>query len=73
MRGPVIVMSCLLAAWVIFDLARALRTGRARAKFGNVTRNQPGRFWRYIYSDYIVLAFCFAAFCWAVFWPDSFQ
>jgi ATP-dependent DNA ligase len=76
MRGPatVIVMSCLLAAYVVFDLAKTLRTGRARSRYGTFTRkNQPGRFWRYIYSDYVVLAFCIAAFCWAVFWPDSFR
>ena len=32
-----------LAAFVGFDLARTLRTGRAHAKFGTITRKQPAR------------------------------
>ena len=76
MRGPwyLIVVSCLLAAWVTLDLARTLRTGRAHGRFSVITlKKQPARFWRYVYASYVVLAFCFAAVCWALFWPGSFR
>jgi hypothetical protein len=40
MRVPatIIVTSCLLAAWVVFDLVRTLRTGRAHSRYGTFTR-----------------------------------
>lgn len=76
MRGPgyLILVSCLLAAWVTIDLTRTLKTGRAHGRFAVFTlKKQPARFWRYVYANYVVLALCFAAVCWAVFWPDSFR
>lgn len=62
-----------LAALVLFDLRRTLKTGRAHIRRGGtVTReHQPARYWRYVYGDYVVLAFCAAVFIWATYWPDS--
>ena len=55
--NSVILLFLALAAFVGFDLARTLRTGRAHAKFGTITRKQPSRFRRYVYADWIVQAF----------------
>jgi hypothetical protein len=69
----IILAACVLAAFVGFDLVRTLRTGRGRpSKFGTATRKQPGRFARYVYADWIMLAFCLALILWALIWPDTF-
>ena len=61
-----------LAAGVAFDLRRTLKTGRAHIRWGTATReHQPARYWRYVYGDCVVLAFCAAVFVWATCWPDS--
>ena len=69
-----ILLFFLLGAFVIADLANALRTGRARGRYGTITRHgQPARFWRYIYGDYLVIGFCVAAIAWALLSPQSFN
>jgi hypothetical protein len=71
---PVVLSSCVLAAYVAFDLIKTLKTGRAHAR-GRVIvtrKNQPDKFRRYVYADYCVLAACLALICWAMFWPDAF-
>ncbi len=61
-----------MAAYAGFDLIRTLRTGRARARRGTVTRkHQPECYWRYVYAGFAVLLFFVAAFVWATLWPDS--
>jgi hypothetical protein len=63
-----------LAAWTAVDLRRALVTGRARSRSGTVTReHQPGPYWRYVYSNRAVLAFCAAIFVAMMSWPDFFR
>src|SRR5262249_37571782 len=34
-----------------FDLIRTIRTGRAHARLGIITRKQSGRFQRYVYAN----------------------
>jgi len=63
----------LLAACVGFDLVQTLRTGRARGRWGTITRkHRPDRFWRYVYGDYVVLGMCAAALVWIIVSPESF-
>ncbi|MGF6313296.1 putative membrane protein [Bradyrhizobium sp. i1.8.4] len=70
----IIIFVCLLAAWVIFDLVRTFKTGRARSRHGTAKRgHQPVRFWCYVLAEFFVLAFCFVMFCLAAFWPDIFR
>ena len=61
-----------LALFVGADLARALRTGRARGRGGFITRKgRPQKFWRHVYASYAVLAFCAALFLWILIAPES--
>lgn len=76
MRDPnlILFLDAVLAAWTAFDLRWALVTGRARPRTGTVTRaHQPGRYWRYVYSDWIVLACCTALFVAVISRPDLFR
>jgi hypothetical protein len=68
----IVLVALALAAMVGFDLVRTLRSGRAHGKFGIITRKQPGRFQRYVYADWIVLAFSLALILWALIWPETF-
>ena len=66
------LLDSLLAVFVGVDLIRCLRTGKARGRFGTITRaNQPTRYWRYIYGSYVVLTFCAGVAAWTLIWPDS--
>lgn len=71
--SSLILLTLALAAFVGFDLARTLRTGRARGRFGTITRKQPARFRRYVYADWIVLAFCVGIILWALISPETFE
>jgi len=77
MRDPnfVLFLDAVLAVWTAFDLRRALVTGRARLWLrGTVTReHQPGLYWRYVYSNWAVLAFCAVILVAMMSWPDSFR
>jgi len=67
------ILFLVLAAMITFDLIVALRTGRARGRGGTITRKgQPRRFWRYVYSSYVMLLLCAGAILWALISPDSF-
>ena len=69
----VMILFLVLAAMITFDLIVALRTGRARGRGGTITRKgQPRRFWRYVYSSYVMLLLCAGAILWALISPDSF-
>jgi hypothetical protein len=69
----VILLAAALAAMQIVQLAIALRTGRMRTRLGTVTRKgQPRRFWRYVYTGYVVVLLCAAAIVWALISPGSF-
>lgn len=71
--GGFLILDATLTAFVSFDLVRALRTGRARGRGGTVTRKgQPQRFRRYVYADFVVLAFGVIGFIWALASPASF-
>lgn len=75
-RPQVIIVAALaLAAFVGFDLVRTIRTGRGLpSRIGTTaTRKQPQRFRRYLYADWIVLAFCLALILWALIWPETFE
>ena len=66
------LLDSLLAVFVGYDLVWSLRTGRARGRFGTITRaNQPRRFRRYIYGSYAVLAFCTGVAAWTLIWPET--
>jgi CubicO group peptidase (beta-lactamase class C family) len=71
----ILFLDAVLAAWTAFDLRRALVTGRARSWLGGtVTReHQPGPYWRYVYSNWALLAFCAAIFVAMMSWPDFFR
>jgi hypothetical protein len=73
-RSDVVILAALaLAAVDAFDLSFAVRTGRARGRYGTVTRKgQPRRFWRYVYGGYAVLLLCAGVILWALISPDSF-
>ena len=77
MRDPnfILFLDAVLAAWTAFDLRRALVTGRARLWLGGtVTReHQPGPYWRYVYSNWAMLAFCAAIFVAMMSWPNFFR
>ena len=70
----VILVALVLAAFVGFDLVRTIRTGRGLPNriTTRVTRKQPARFRRYLYADWIALAFCFALILWALIRPETF-
>jgi hypothetical protein len=63
----------IVIAYAGFDLFRTLRTGRAHTWMnGTATRErQPGRYWRYVYSGWVVLAFFAGALVWSLLWPES--
>ena len=68
----ILLIDVALAVLVAGDLVRTLRTGRARGRFGTITRRgQPKRFWRYVYGSWAVLAFCAVLFLWILIAPDS--
>jgi hypothetical protein len=71
--NSLILLILVLATFVGFDLARTLRTGRARGRFGTITRKQAARFRRYVYGDWIVLAFCVGTILWALISPEAFE
>ena len=76
MRNPnyLLAIDGLLAAYIVFDLRRVLTTGRARGRFGTVTReHQPQRYWRYVYSSWGMLTLCAALFVAVILWPDFFR
>ena len=61
-----------LACFVGLDLARTLRTGRARGRGGTITRaKRPQRFWRYVYASWVVLAACAGLFLWILIAPET--
>lgn len=64
-----------LIAYVAFDLFRTLRSGRARTWLnGTATRErQPGRYWRYVYSGWVLIAFLLAVFVWVLLSPETFR
>jgi hypothetical protein len=65
-------MDLALAAFVAIDLWKTLRTGRARGRFGTITREgRPERYWRYVYASYVVLAACAGAFLWILIAPET--
>jgi H+/Cl- antiporter ClcA len=69
----VILLFLAVAVMQGTQLASALRTGRASGRYGTITRQgQPRRFWRYIYSAYVVLLLCAVATLWALISPNSF-
>jgi hypothetical protein len=66
-----VLLSLGLAGYVSFDLLRTLRTGRAHGKFRVFTsKKQPAAFRRYVYADWIVLAFCVVVIMWILIWPE---
>jgi hypothetical protein len=73
-RSNVIILLAVgLATAQAVQLTIALRTGRARGRYGTITRKgQSRRFWRYVYSAYVVLLLCAAAILWALISPASF-
>jgi len=72
-RSHAIILLFLgLAAFQGVLLAIALRTGRARGRYGTITREgQPRRFWRYVNSAYVVLLLCAGVILWALISPSS--
>ena len=69
----ILLLALVAAAVNVVDLTVALRTGRARGRFGTITREgQPRKFWRYVYAGYAVLAGCSVTILWALISPGSF-
>ena len=67
-----LAMDVALAALVGADLRKTLRTGRARGRFGTITREKrPEKFWRYVYASYVLLAACAGVFLWIVIAPQT--
>jgi hypothetical protein len=59
-------------AWVGFDLVRTLQTGRARGRWGTITRlHRPEKFWRYVYASCAGLAVCVVVLIWIIVSPES--
>src|SRR5262249_532124 len=70
----VILLFLALAALQGALLAIALRTGRARGRYGTIIREkEPCRFWRYVNSAYVVLLLCACVILWALISPASFH
>jgi hypothetical protein len=70
----IILLFSGLAALQAALLAIALRTGRARGRYGTIIREkEPRRFWRYVYSAYVVLLLCACVILWASISPASFH
>jgi len=63
----------MLAAGVVFDLARTLKSGRAGIWLGGTAarERQPAPYWRYVYQGCAMLVSCLAVFLWAILWPNS--
>jgi hypothetical protein len=70
----IVFLALALAALVVSDLFKTLRTGRARSMWtGTFTREiEPQRFRRYVYGSYAVLMFCAGLVLWALIWPETF-
>ena len=59
------VLALCLGGWIVYDLKTVLRTGKARGRFGTVTRRgRPTLFRNYIIGDCIVLAGCAGVLLW---------
>jgi hypothetical protein len=68
-----VVLIALLSVLVGLDLARTLRTGRARGRASNITlQGQPERYWRYVYASCAILALCAVALLWMIVSPGTF-
>jgi hypothetical protein len=68
----VIVLFFGLAAVQGVLLAIALRTGRARGRYGTISREgQPRRFRSYVNYAYVVLLVCGGVILWALISPTS--
>jgi hypothetical protein len=71
--SAIILLAMTLAMLDVTDLAIPLRTGRAGARAGTITREkQPQKFWRYIYGGSAVLLVCVGVILWALILPGSF-
>ena len=70
----IVFLALALAALVVIDLFKTLRTGRARSMWtGTFTREiEPQRFRRHVYGSYAVLMFCAGLVLWAFIWPETF-
>jgi hypothetical protein len=69
-----VVLALIAAAFLLVDLAIALRTGRARGLSGTITRErEPDKFKRHIYINCAALALCAVMILWAVFSPFAFR
>jgi hypothetical protein len=70
----IVLLAVALAALVVIDLFKTLRTGRARSMWtGTFTREiEPQRFRRYVYGSYAALLFCAGLVLWALIWPETF-
>jgi hypothetical protein len=70
----IVFLALTLAALVVIDLIKTLRTGRARSMWtGTFSRGlEPQRFRRYVYGSYAVLMFCAGLVLWALIWPETF-
>jgi hypothetical protein len=70
----IVFLALALAALVVIDLIKTLRTGRARSMWtGTFSREvEPQRFRRYVYGSYAVLMFCAGLVLWALIWPETF-
>ena len=65
-----ILLALALGVFVSIDLARTLRTGRARGRYGTITRaKRLEALWRY----WAVLALCIAGVIWMRILPGSFH
>ena len=54
-----LLLMLAVAAMVSLDLVRALRTGKARGRFGTFTRKgRPALFKRYVVADVFMLVLC---------------
>ena len=64
----IVFLALALAALVVIDLIKTLRTGRARSMWtGTFSREvEPQRFRRYVYGSYAVLMFCAGLVLWAL-------
>ncbi|MDT7810469.1 MAG: hypothetical protein QOJ42_385 [Acidobacteriaceae bacterium] len=67
MTETTIFIALVLIAFLCADLARTLRTGRARGKGGWITKHgQPKRYWRYVYSNCGLLVVAGIMLIWVV-------
>lgn len=56
-----LLLYLLFTALVAYDLAKTLRTGKARGRGGTITRSgRPALFKRYVIGDAVVLVFSIA-------------